>query len=101
MPEFTVFVYNFIKDMPDKERQDWILYCIIYANTIKPIENVLLRSPQPYKPLVTFDNIEELKKIRAHAPAGRSRAPAQWAPNTGSMASPPRKSGRTIARKST
>ena len=81
MPEFMI-VHEFIKDMPAKERQDWIWDRIIYANTIKPIET--LEELNQYKPLVTFDNIEELKKIRAHAPqAGlvlRLRVP-----NTGSM----------------
>ena len=81
MPEFMI-VYNYIKDMPAKERQDWIWDRIIYANTIKPIET--LEELNQYKPLVTFDNIEELRKIRAHAPqAGlvlRLRVP-----NTGSM----------------
>jgi len=81
MPEFMI-VYQFIKDMPPKERQNWIWDRIIYANTIKPIET--LEELNQYKPLVTFDNIEELKKIRAHAPqAGlvlRLRVP-----NTGSM----------------
>jgi ornithine decarboxylase len=81
MPEFMI-VYQFIKDLPPKDRQDWIWDRIIYANTIKPIET--LEELNQYKPLVTFDNIEELKKIRAHAPqAGlvlRLRVP-----NTGSM----------------
>jgi ornithine decarboxylase len=81
MPEFMI-VYEYVKDMPDKERQDWIWDKIIYANTIKPIET--LEALDHYKPLVTFDNEEELKKIRAHAPhAGlvlRIRVP-----NTGSM----------------
>ncbi|NYT08027.1 MAG: type III PLP-dependent enzyme, partial [Methanomicrobiales archaeon] len=81
MPEFMI-VYENIKDMPDRERQDWIWDKIIYANTIKPIET--LQALDQYKPLVTFDNIEELKKIRKHAPhAGlvlRLRVP-----NTGSM----------------
>jgi ornithine decarboxylase len=81
MPEFMI-VYENIKDMPDRERQDWIWDKIIYANTIKPIET--LQALDQYKPLVTFDNIEELKKIRQHAPhAGlvlRLRVP-----NTGSM----------------
>ena len=97
MPEFMI-VYNFIKDMPDKERQDWIWDRIIYANTIKPIET--LEELDQYKPLVTFDNIEELKKIRAHAPqAGlvlRLRVP-----NTAPWSSSPRSSGRTRARQST
>ncbi len=81
MPEFMI-VYEFIRDMPDKERQDWIWDKIIYANTIKPIET--LEDLDHYKPLVTFDNREEIKKIQQHAPhAGvvlRIRVP-----NTGSM----------------
>lgn len=81
MPEFMI-VYENIRDLPDHERQDWIWDKIIYANTIKPIET--LQALDLYKPLVTFDNIEELKKIRKHAPhAGlvlRLRVP-----NTGSM----------------
>ncbi len=81
MPEFML-VYDNIKHMPDKERQDWIWDKIIYANTIKPIET--LEALDKYKPLVTFDNIEELKKIVQYAPhAGlvlRIRVP-----NTGSM----------------
>jgi ornithine decarboxylase len=81
MPELMI-VYEYIKDMPDRERQDWIWDKIIYANTIKPIDT--LEALDKYKPLVTFDNIEELKKIKRHAPnAGlvlRIRVP-----NTGSM----------------
>lgn len=81
MPEFMI-VYENIKDMPDKERQDWIWDKVIYANTIKPIET--LEALDHYKPLVTFDNLEELKKLQKHAPhAGlvlRIRVP-----NTGSM----------------
>ncbi len=81
MPEFMI-VYENIRDMPEKERQDWIWDKIIYANTIKPIETLV--ALDPYKPLVTFDNLEELRKIRQHAPhAGlvlRIRVP-----NTGSM----------------
>ena len=81
MPEFMI-VYEFIRDMPEKERQDWIWDNIIYANTIKPIET--LEELDHYKPLVTFDNQEEIKKIQKHAPhAGvvlRIRVP-----NTGSM----------------
>ena len=81
MPEFML-VYENIRDMPDRERQDWIWDKIIYANTIKPVET--LEALDQYKPLVTFDNLEELRKIRRHAPnAGlvlRIRVP-----NTGSM----------------
>jgi ornithine decarboxylase len=81
MPEFMI-VYENIKKMPAKERQDWIWDKIIYANTIKPIET--LEALDKYNPLVTFDNLEELKKLRKHAPhAGlilRIRVP-----NTGSL----------------
>ena len=80
-PEFLI-VYENIKNMPAKERQDFIWDKIIYANTIKQIET--LHELDQYKPLVTYDNIEELKKIVKHAPhAGlvlRIRVP-----NTGSM----------------
>ena len=81
MPEFMI-VYENIKDLPKKERLAWIWDKIIYANTIKPIET--LEALDQYKPLVTFDNIFELRKISEHAPhAGlvlRLRVP-----NTGSM----------------
>jgi len=81
MPEFML-VHENIRHMPKKERQEWIWDKIIYANTIKPIET--LEALDQYKPLVTFDNIFELKKIQEHAPhAGlvlRLRVP-----NTGSM----------------
>jgi len=81
MPEFMI-VYENIRKMPKKERQAWIWDKIIYANTIKPIET--LEALDQYNPLVTFDNSEELKKLKQHAPhAGlvlRIRVP-----NTGSM----------------
>ncbi|HUC86443.1 MAG TPA: alanine racemase, partial [Candidatus Acidoferrales bacterium] len=65
MPEFEN-VYQNVKHLPAKERQDWIWDKIIYANPIKPIET--LRELNQYKPLVTFDNFEEIKKIKQHAP---------------------------------
>ena len=81
MPEFML-VYENIKHLPEKERLEWIYDKIIYANTIKPEET--LEALNHYRPLVTFDNIEELKKIKKFAPqAGlvlRLRVP-----NTGSM----------------
>jgi ornithine decarboxylase len=80
-PEFMI-VYENIKDMPAKKRQDFIWDKIIYANTIKQIET--LHKLDQFKPLVTFDNLEELRKISVHCPhAGlvlRIRVP-----NTGSM----------------
>jgi len=75
-------VYKFVENFSDKEKQDFIWDKIIYANTIKPSK--VLAKMNPYKILTTFDNIEELKKIKQHAPdVGlilRIRVP-----NTGSM----------------
>jgi len=47
-----------------KKKLDFVYNDIILANTIKPIET--LKKMIPYRTLMTFDNIEELKKIRAH-----------------------------------
>jgi ornithine decarboxylase len=81
LPEFML-VYENIKQLPPKEQQDFIWDKIIYANTTKPKET--LRVLDQYKPLVTFDNLIELHKIKQYAPhAGvvlRLRVP-----NTGSM----------------
>ena len=75
-------VHENIKDLPQEQRQAFIWDRIIYANPIKA--NDTLRQLDPYKPLVTYDNFEEVLKIARHAPhAGlvlRLRVP-----NTGSM----------------
>ena len=75
-------VYELIKDLPAKERQDFIWDKIIYANPTKPKET--LQALDQYRPLVTYDNGLELEKIKQYAPrAGvvlRLRVP-----NTGSM----------------
>src|SRR3989442_1622761 len=81
LPEFML-VYENIKDLPPKEQQDFIWDKIIYANPTKPKET--LQALNQYKPLVTYDNLIELRKIKQYAPqAGvvlRLRVP-----NTGSM----------------
>jgi ornithine decarboxylase len=81
LPEFML-VYENIKDLPAKQQQDFIWDKIIYANPTKPRET--LEALDQYKPLVTYDNLTELKKIKQYAPhAGvvlRLRVP-----NTGSM----------------
>ncbi|HAN05003.1 MAG: decarboxylase [Elusimicrobia bacterium GWA2_64_40] len=65
MPEFMI-VHEYIKNMPDKKRLAWIWDKIIYANPIKPIET--LKELDQYRPLVTFDNLEEIHKIKKYAP---------------------------------
>ncbi|OHE80175.1 MAG: decarboxylase [Verrucomicrobia bacterium GWF2_62_7] len=81
MPEFMI-VYENIKEMPAKQRQDWIWDKIIYANPIKATET--LEQLDQYKPLVTFDNSEEIKKIKSHAPHA-GLALRLKVPNTGAM----------------
>jgi ornithine decarboxylase len=75
-------VHELIKKLPAKERQAFIWDKIIYANPIKAIET--LQRLDPYKPLVTYDNHEEVMKIAKYAPHSglvlRLRVP-----NTGSM----------------
>jgi ornithine decarboxylase len=81
LPEFML-VYANIRHLPAEAQQDFIWDKIIYANPTKPKETLL--ALDQYKPLVTYDNVNELKKIRQYAPhAGvvlRLRVP-----NTGSM----------------
>jgi ornithine decarboxylase len=81
LAEFRL-VYENIKDLPAREQQDFIWDKIIYANPTKPRET--LEALDQYKPLVTFDNLNEVKKIKRFAPhAGvvlRLRVP-----NTGSV----------------
>ncbi len=81
MPEFML-VHRNIEDLPDAERQDFIWDKIVYANPIKPRET--LEALDQYKPLVSFDNIEELRKIRRYAPHA-GLALRLRVPNTGSM----------------
>ena len=81
MQEFHT-VYRLIERLPPQERQDFIWDKIIYANPIKPIET--LEELDRYKPLVTFDNEEEVKKIAKHAPHA-GLALRLRVPNTGSM----------------
>ena len=81
MPEFRI-VYEYIKDMPAKKRQEWIWDKIIYANPIKA--NDTLQELDQYKALVTYDNEEEIRKIRKHAPH-TGLALRLKVPNTGAM----------------
>src|ERR1041384_8377074 len=65
MPEFMM-VYENIKHLPAKQQQEFIWDKIIYANPTKPKETLL--ALDQYKPLVTYDNAAELKKIKQYAP---------------------------------
>src|SRR5437763_16199802 len=65
LPEFMT-VYENIKKLPPKTQQDFIWDKIIYANPTKPKETLL--ALDQYKPLVTYDNLAELEKIKQLAP---------------------------------
>jgi ornithine decarboxylase len=81
MPEFQI-VHENIKNLPAKQRQDWIWDKIIYANPIKATET--LEQLDQYKPLVTYDNYEEVRKVRKHAPHAGLMLRLK-VPNTGAM----------------
>ena len=81
LPEFMI-VHENIKDMPAKERQDWIWDKIIYGNPVKT--PATLEKLDEYKPLVTFDNHDEIQKIKEHAPHA-GLALRLRVPNTGAM----------------
>jgi ornithine decarboxylase len=80
-PEFML-VYENIRHLAPKEQQDFIWDKIIYANPTKPKET--LQQLNQYKPLVTFDNLTELQKIKQYAPQAGVVARIR-VPNTGSM----------------
>jgi ornithine decarboxylase len=81
MPEFMI-VHEYIKNLTPRARQDYIWDKIIYANPCKA--NETLSQLDPYKPLVTYDNHDEIKKMRKFAPHAGLVLRIQ-VPNTGSM----------------
>src|ERR1035441_413259 len=81
MAEFLL-VHEKIEHLPPEEKQAYIWDRIIYANPIKAIET--LERLDPYKPLVTYDNYEEVIKIARHAPHS-GLVLRLSVPNTGSM----------------
>lgn len=91
LPEFMI-VHENIKHLSAKKRQDWIWDKIIYANPTKPTET--LAKLNRYKPLVTFDNREEIYKIKQHAP-NAGLALRLKVPNTGAMVELSSKFGAT------
>jgi len=80
-PEFQL-VHENIKDLPAQERQDFIWDKIIYSHPIKANETLQLLDQ--YKPLVTYDNYEEIKKVKRFAPHVGMLLRLR-VPNTGAM----------------
>jgi len=56
-------VYKYIKHFEEGDKNFFIWDKIIFSNTIKDRET--LRKIRRYKPLVTYDNLDEVKKIKA------------------------------------
>jgi ornithine decarboxylase len=57
-------IYKYIKHFGEKDKEFFIWDKIIFSNTIKDRET--LRKIKRYRPLVTYDNVEELKKIKEY-----------------------------------
>jgi ornithine decarboxylase len=81
MPEFNI-VHGNIEGWAAKKRQDFIWDKIVYANPIK--DNRTLADLDPYKPLVTYDNLAEVEKLKKFAPHAGLVLRVN-VPNTGSM----------------
>jgi ornithine decarboxylase len=60
-------IYEYIKHFEEKDKDFFIWDKIIFSNTIKDPET--LRRIERYRPLVTYDNRDELLKIRRHCPS--------------------------------
>jgi ornithine decarboxylase len=62
-------VYQYIKHFDTKEKKHFVWDKIIFSNTIK--DRTTLQKIKQYKPLVTYDNAAELKKLKEFCePAG-------------------------------
>ena len=57
-------VYEHIRHFEKKDKDFYIWDKIIFSNTIKDCDT--LKKIRRYKPLVTYDNADELKKIKEH-----------------------------------
>ncbi len=59
-------IYEQLKSFRKKEKDFFIWDKIIFSNTIKDIPT--LKKIKKYRPLVTYDNSDEIKKIKQHCP---------------------------------
>jgi ornithine decarboxylase len=61
-------VYEYIKDMRKGDKDFYVWDKIIFSNTIKDIQT--LAKINRYKPLMTYDNKDELAKVREYCGSG-------------------------------
>jgi ornithine decarboxylase len=59
-------IYEYIKHFEEKDKDFYIWDKIIFSNTIK--DRHTLKKIKRYKPLVTYDNADEVKKIKEFCP---------------------------------
>jgi ornithine decarboxylase len=59
-------VYKYLKHFQKSDKYFFIWDKIIFSNTIK--DRHTLKKIKKYKPLVTYDNADEVKKIKEHCP---------------------------------
>jgi ornithine decarboxylase len=59
-------IYEYIKHFEKRDKEFFIWDKIIFSNTIKDWRT--LQKIKRYRPLVTYDNTDELKKIKEHCP---------------------------------
>jgi len=57
-------VYQYIRHFDKKEKKHYVWDKIIFSNTIK--DRATLQKIKQYKPLVTYDNVDELKKLKEY-----------------------------------
>ncbi|MCU0607456.1 MAG: type III PLP-dependent enzyme [Candidatus Edwardsbacteria bacterium] len=57
-------VYEYLRGMRKREKDWYIWDQIVFSNTIK--DRQTLARIRQYRPLVTYDNIDEVRKIKAH-----------------------------------
>jgi ornithine decarboxylase len=57
-------VYQYIRHFEKEQKKYFVWDKIIFSNTIK--DRYTLSKIKQYKPLVTYDNIDELKKLKEH-----------------------------------
>jgi ornithine decarboxylase len=81
-PSEFYLVCGHVEDLPDQEQRRFIQDRMIYANPVKAVE--ALQSLDAFSPLVTYDNREEVHKLREHAPHARLVLRIR-VPNTGAV----------------
>ncbi len=57
-------IYEYLRDFEEKDKDFFIWDKIIFSNTIKDRET--LQKIRRYRPLVTYDNSDEIRKIKEH-----------------------------------